>query len=417
MKYKRLWEIAEADLRSNVVNFSPDKSSDKPSDKSSHKNSNKYSGQYLTAGGHHFRSLWTRDFCFSIPGLIAANLDTVADHHLNTLFEMKHPETNLIPRLLDSAPSAWRVIFNLVAYKFGARLTFPLKPNLKPEYLGEHKTPSDDSNLLFIIGCSHLEKFENNKTGTKKIETQKFDPKKLLPLYDYYRPLIRSDLINQHSFSDWQDSCRRETATSYLNVLYLAVQKILMDSNALRASDFKKTQDAVLRSFLCEKTGLLRTKINSEIFSLDSNLLAIDHGLFDERTLEGLYQKLKKSPLWSRFEIPGCASDADEAPSQVSWITKFVGLKSYHGLMHWSWLMAYSAKVAWKMKDFDEAHRILGNIEETVTRHKTVHEIYDSKSLTPFNTSLYKSESPFSWGASMILEALNAVNASEEEDV
>ena len=84
------------------------------------------------------------------------------------------------------------------------------------------------------------------------------------------------------------------------------------------------------------------------------------------------------------------------------------GVGHYHDSITWSWLLALSAKVAHLVGDDTESDRILTQFEAMAARDRTIYEIYETKpSLVPYNVR-YKSESPFSWGSGMVLDALNS---------
>lgn len=86
---------------------------------------------------------------------------------------------------------------------------------------------------------------------------------------------------------------------------------------------------------------------------------------------------------------------------------KVVGLREYHGNLFWSWLMAYSGKVAKKMGDDELYGKIEQTLQTMAQRDGVIHEIYtNDDEHAPFKTRLYFSEGPFSWGASSVIEML-----------
>ena len=56
---------------------------------------------FLQAGQHQFASLWTRDFCWSVPGLLCLKKIGEVKSHLSVLLSSIHPIHHTIPRLLD----------------------------------------------------------------------------------------------------------------------------------------------------------------------------------------------------------------------------------------------------------------------------------------------------------------------------
>ncbi|RYZ97831.1 MAG: hypothetical protein EOP11_21490, partial [Proteobacteria bacterium] len=97
-------------------------------------------GLFLTAGGNQFRTLWTRDFCFSVPGLLAAGWRDLVERQLGLI--LSFAEFSQLPRGIDPLNPKLRVVWG-TAFRF---LPPPFanayaKP-LKAEYLGEHGTPA-----------------------------------------------------------------------------------------------------------------------------------------------------------------------------------------------------------------------------------------------------------------------------------
>ena len=146
---------------------------------------------FLTAGRHQFRSLWTRDFCHAVRGLLILKRTDVVRNQLDLIF-LNLRQDGLVPRTLDSIPAQERVAITVAttaaqnylpaALRPGLSQSFsiPLSINLKPEYVDENKTESIDGNTLVILASlqyfaatgdeawlrSHLDDFTKNKTFT-----------------------------------------------------------------------------------------------------------------------------------------------------------------------------------------------------------------------------------------------------------
>lgn len=86
-----------------------------------------------------------------------------------------------------------------------------------------------------------------------------------------------------------------------------------------------------------------------------------------------------------------------------------MGLTQYHGSIYWSWLMAFSAKIACQQQDLAECSRLSNLLTHMMQRDGTVYEIYHSATLWPWSARFYRSESPFSWGASYILDLAHSI--------
>jgi len=361
-------------------------------------------GAFVRAGGHQFRSLWTRDFCFAVAGLVAIGRNDIAKNHLQMLIDKRRPIDALVPRVLESGfGSALRVIKGTINQKVSMFILSDPKSPLKPEYHGEHKTISIDSNLLVLLSCFLIkdEQFLNlNRNNFKK-------------LYDFYDSKFDEGMIYQGAYEDWQDSVKRQGKTSYINILYIIVSEIAYQNNYFEV-DLNRLQN--LKKLFVEKfwdnnLQVFKSIVGEDLVGLDTNLLICDYEIvFSNIKPMALYKNLKKTSFWNLCGMPGTCSNLNYPESWVSWTTKSVGLNDYHGLMHWSWLMGYSAKAAFKMGDRDEAVRILANIQELAKRDDAIYEIYKSTSqLLPYTNRLYKSEYPFSWGAGKILEAIEVL--------
>ncbi len=355
-------------------------------------------GPFLCAGQHQFRSLWTRDFCFSVPALLKIGCEDVVENHLSHLIAHSNEPEHLVPRVLDSMPSFYRVVSNTMLGVFSKKLTLPLWGNLKPEYLGEHKTKAFDSNLLVLLSAIEYVDHSKNYSWWEQNES------KLKKIYQFYKPYLKNDLIEQDAYSDWQDSAQRKGQTSYLNILFAAVNSKLKIKNWDLLVPNKVLTDKIIDSFFDPQKGLFKNSPQINQFSLDSQLFAIYWQVFEADVLMNLYSNLKKTEFLS--SPYGLCSLTNYSLDQVSWTTQLVGLKNYHGRMLWSWLMGLSAKVAQQMNDSKMAEDILFFIQQLALRDGHIAEIYDPKTTLPFRTRLYRSEWPFSWGTAKIIESL-----------
>ena len=359
-------------------------------------------GIFISAGGHQFKTLWIRDFCFSVPGLLLAGHKDLVREQLNLIISLRRPNDSLIPRGIDTIPPQIRVgLHTLGRFLPSAWKDRSLAGLLKPEYLGEHRTPSFDSNLLLILAATKLAAHEP-EWFLEKTEVW-------LKAIQFYQPYFSSGLIKQPAYSDWQDSAKRQGQCLYLNLLYLLAHRAL-NENGLPVQEFSDFEDLLFKHFFDPTAGLFRNKSNEERFSLETQLWIIENRLFLKFiTPEQLYLNLKKHPLWTQFEIPGVPIWPPYADSEISWTTRLVGLRGYHDQLHWSWLIGESAKICFFMQDHEEGQRILNQIELVAIRTKTIHEIYtiSENELVPYRSWLYVSESPFTWGAAKIIEAIS----------
>lgn len=368
-------------------------------------------GNYLSAGQHQFRSFWTRDFCWSVPGLLAIGRQDVVRDHLSLLLKTMHPEDGLVPRAIDSINPKIRVFRATVAYAFGIdhKQSAPTK-ELHPEYKEQNGHACIDGNILAVLATLAYV----DATGDQAFLTA--NSAALQKALAFYNDRLDDQLIVQPGFSDWQDSVKREGKTFYTNVLWSTAltelaRRGLFGITEQRAND---TRAAVHEAFFDRTTGLYKSLENGPQISIDGNLLAIELGFSKGPDARQLYAAMKAHPLWSAANgIPGVVTMPDYPWASRNWTVRLVGLDHYHDRLAWSWLTAMSAKVASRMGDQPEAERILDGLESLINRDQTVAEIYEPKrTMKPWNRWLYQSERPFSWGAAVTLDAVSFVTAN-----
>lgn len=385
---------------------------------------------YLLAGPHQFASLWTRDFCHSISALLKMNLPHVVYDHLNLLMQLQNHE-GLIPRIIDHLRPEVRVIKNCL-HQFTASVKPPPPPQtpLNAYYHDEHGSKAIDSNLLYILGCLDYLEFIKNKSTLPNFPPGKLK-KSLSKALLYYQIHIdpQDGLLRQSSFSDWQDSVRRVGKTSYTNFLYLHTIQRLWEYEKKDSSFLEKTsiplseqkellEKNIFKLFYNSDIGLFRSLTGREYYSLDANLMCLDFDLFsDQIDFKKLWSSIKKSELIQikKSHHLGITSSQVLTPctypiypffwhSSASMIS---GIFNYHDQNIWSWLMAYTGVIAYKMKDAELALEIKRQVSDLLVRDQTVNEVFaNQENLTPLQTYLYKSEAPFSWGAAYILRLL-----------
>ena len=360
--------------------------------------------KYLRAGDRHFGSLWTRDFAYSIPGLLASNHDEVVRDHLQKLLDSLRETDGLVPRVLDNIKSSKRVMRYLTIL---LRNPKPIQAPLKTEYLGEHKTVAIDSNILVLRGALlYLEKTGDQKWWDKNLA-------KLQKAFSFYETKFEKGLIVQEAFGDWQDSVKRVGATFLTNLHYHIIASKLQETGQFKVKkqDLKALKEILIKKFFDQKSGLFKSHEELEVISLDGNLFALDHPEFlgIERSTK-LYQDLKKHPLFSLKKFSGFASYPSYPKKWRSFNVKLAGLSHYHDKMYWSWLMAFSAKIQADYGDQASSKTLLLKLQDLAHRDGGVAEIYRPNNKLKFFKSLfYRSEVPFSWGSAYVLWALSSV--------
>ena len=238
-------------------------------------------------------------------------------------------------------------------------------------------------------------------------------------------------LIVQGSYSDWQDSVKRNGKTFYTNLLYYLVSKRLSAYPEFEITPYglARLRASIEYRFFDKDSGIYRSIVSTDAtgdqtypqFSLDANLLAIDLGYFDDNVrpdrAREVYTSLKGSPLWKGgADMPGYATWPDYPCDWIYWMVKVSGLRHYHDDMYWSWLIALSAQIARRMGDVDESARIVARLTSLAERDRYIVEIYrPTKDLAPFKSRLYAAESPFSWGAAFVLDMVEEISSGHRQ--
>lgn len=359
-------------------------------------------GDLLVAGAHQFRTLWTRDFCLAVAGLLAVDGHALVRRQIDVLLSFQRAD-GLLVRGLDVGSPQRRVVLN-TAFRFlpqGLRTNDYEGKVLRPEYLGEHGTPAMDSNALVALAvCQYCRSVGNSEL----VESHR---EKLIRAIEFYRQFIQQGLAVQSGFSDWQDSARREGAGFYLNLLLYSVREELKHF----AMEFPWLDDLgqkIIAHFFDAEAGVFKQNVEREQIPLEANLWAVEMGL-PPLSSRQLYTNLKAHAIWQNVGIP---VSPPYPARDISWTTRVVGLRHYHDGLRWSWLMAEAARVASKMGDRMEATRLLTELNFLVEKSDGVAEVYSPDGPAMFRTLLYRSEQPFTWGAAKILQALAEFNAT-----
>lgn len=360
-------------------------------------------GFFFPAGSHHFGSFWTRDFCLSVEGLLVAGETETVKNQIHQLLSMKGPN-GLIPRGFDVIPPLLRVLRHTV---------FRIIPGpgpghhgrLKPEHVGEHRTFAFDSNALILMALGALEK--KSQTDFEKIKSS-FDLSLILKAY---LPFVKEGLVQQQAFSDWQDSARRESHGLFVNlcVLLAAQESIRLGLAVPQEFEPLAFRKVLKNRFYDEASGLFSQFTDRIQIPLESNLWIATQNIFSNNELDSnsFSKKLMLHPVWKN---PGVPAYPRSSAKEISWTTKAIGLKHYHDEFAWSWLLSDQAFTAFRLGDLDMLEKVTSAQADIVLQEKVIHEIYEwkNKKLVPFN-KLYKSEGPFTWGASRWLMAANQI--------
>lgn len=356
--------------------------------------------KYVTAGAHQFRTLWTRDFCFSVSGLLNLNLQEIVKNQLQLIIDHTN-ENGLVPLYCDSMSPMKRVFLSSIGALFKFRIQLKIQSPLKAYYKINGKYPNIDSNILTLKAVLEY------CAKTQDIEFFLKNETKLVSIYKYYDQFLKDGLIHQGPFADWKDSARREGAIFLTNMLYSNVTEELC-----LFSQFNFCQErapflrrAIEAGFKDPQTGLFQSEFKRNQFGLDDQLLAIKWNWVKGDQKKELWNALIKHPLWTSSQGPLIATYPRYKSGELISHVKWAGLKAYHDEMTWSWLTGLAFKVALMMNDTQQAQNILKISDQLFGKQQFVSEVYDPKSRKPYSSWLYQSEEPFLWGAASYAEA------------
>ncbi len=351
-------------------------------------------GKFLTAGQHQFQTLWTRDFCHAVRGLVLAGEDGVAEGHLARLLANLRAD-GLVPRVLDNYPVqlrvAWQTVRTLVPILPGLAFREPLTPR----YIDEHGSNAYDSNVLLLLAAFRMPS-----------EFWRRHQEELRRVWEWYGDKFQDGLVLQPPFSDWQDTTNRAGKTFLLNLLlYLAAAR-LKERGWEVALDLPTYRQRIIEVF--QSQDLFRSLEGSDVISVEGNLLALEAPEFLDREAKvRLWEALKKHPLVTLDGVLGRCSHPDWLSSDLAWHIRLAKLDRYHGALSWSWLAGLGLKVSRLMGDEVFFQRQRAHVERLLTRDDSVVEIYDpERDFRPWGSWLLDAERPFAWGAAYVLDAL-----------
>lgn len=355
--------------------------------------------EFLAAGGNQFLTFWTRDFCYSVPGLLLSGREELVHRQLGLFWEHRRKSDGLLPRGVDCVNPKLRVLAH-TALPFGRRfLKYGRRP-LKPEYLSEHGAPSIDSNSLVLAAAARWSEATGKPYPFPRAEVE--------AALNWYAPYRKGEWIDQPRFSDWQDSAGRRGAVLLTQLLDLEARVRVENVDAASVA---RVERKIEEDFFDSSSGLFREQLSERRFSLDSHALILTSDrLFRGLDRESLYGRLKASSLWASWMVPGVPVHPPYSAQDVAWTNRLVGLRGYHDAFHWGWLGAEAAKVAWSMGDKPEGDRIALAYWRASESDLYFSEIYEQVNgqLKPVTRFAYKSECPFTWSGAKWIEALAA---------
>jgi GH15 family glucan-1,4-alpha-glucosidase len=372
---------------------------------------NHTSKEILHAGYRNFRESWARDFGFAAYGLLALGLYDPVRETLDAFFWHQTPEGQL-PVKLHSIHVITRFLYSF----FGREQ--PMETMLKPKYISAHGAPSlDGQGMLIIAALTYIRKTED----ITFLQSYWEQLQSAIKWLESYRTGPGGVLLHQGAYADWADSIDRRGRVLYTNVIYwkalseMASAAASMDLKE-EAENYHDEAENVSRAVHAQlwrpDLGYFVTSDGLDQLSSDGNLLAIAWGLAKPEQAESVLNFMEEAgmaePVPTRVVYPSY-------PVELVALENLVGrLPNYHTDASWLWIGAWHVIALVRIGRVDKAHQLVARITEVILRDKQVNEVHAPNG-QPLSSIWYKSESPLSWNAGMIIYALKIFGSEQGE--
>ena len=372
---------------------------------------NHSSKKILHAGYRNFRESWARDFGFAAYGLLALELYDTVKETLEAFLWHQTPEGQL-PVKLHSIHVVTRFLYSF----FGREQ--PMETMLKPKYSSGHGAPSlDGQGMLIIAALAYVDEMKDNtflQTHWEKLQLA-------VKWLESYRKDPEDVLLYQGAYADWADSIARRGRILYTNVIYWKALSGM--ASAAASQDLKKeaihyhaeaenVSYAINTQLWRPDLGYFVTSDGLHQLSSDGNLLAISWGLTKTGQAESILKVMEEAgmaePVPTRVVYPSY-------PVELVALENLLGrLPNYHTDASWLWIGAWHVIALVKTGHVDKAHQLVARITEVIIREKQVNEVHAPNG-QPLSSIWYKSESPLSWNAGMIIYASHVFGRAQGE--
>lgn len=372
---------------------------------------NHSSKKILHAGYRNFRESWARDFGFAAYGLLALELYDTVKETLEAFFWHQTPEGQL-PVKLHSIHVVTRFLYSF----FGREQ--PMETMLKPKYMSGHGAPSlDGQGMLIIAALTYIQKTE----AITFLQTHWQQLQLAVKWLESYCKDPEAVLLHQGAYADWADSIARRGRILYTNVIYwktlsemssAAATQDLKEEAAHYHAEAENVSRAINAQLWRPDLGYFVTSDGLDQLSSDGNLLAISWGLAKTEQAESILKVMEEAgmaePVPTRVVYPSY-------PVELVALENLLGrMPNYHTDASWLWIGAWHVIALVKTGHVDKAHQLVARITEVIVRDKQVNEVHAPNG-QPLSSIWYKSESPLSWNAGMIIYASHVFGSAQGE--
>lgn len=354
--------------------------------------------EILHAGYRNFRESWARDFSFASYGLLALKEFKVVKDTLEAFFDHQTPQGQL-PIKLHSMGMITRWMHSLFEREQ------PTEYALRPKYISGHGTQSLDGQCLMVIAAIHYSR------KTEDLEFLKEHWAKLVKAIAWTEMALKNNLLTQGAFADWADSIAHTGRVLYTNVIYWKALKEMTESAkrlelpaqvTFYGRKVEQIATAIQENLWRPQLGYYATSDTLDQLSSSGNLLAIAWDLAPIEQANSILDVLIVTGMTS--PVPTKVAYPSYPLHLIAIENRLAGVANYHIDAAWLWIGAWNVIALARTGRLDEAHGLLSRIAEVIVRDQQVHEVYgpDGKPLSSF---WYKSESPLSWNAGMVVYA------------
>jgi GH15 family glucan-1,4-alpha-glucosidase len=362
---------------------------------------NGLSKEILNAGYRNFRESWARDFGFATYGLLALEqYDTVRDT-LEAYF-WHQADDGRLPVKLHSIDVVTRFF-----HSFFEREQ-PIQQMLRPKFITGHGTSSLDGQALLVIASQNYAREAKDSEFLRRHWSQL---KLATQWLQRYRKEPDDPLLAQFAFSDWADSIARRGRVHYTNVVYWKALKSMAEAAAsldikqqaeFYREEAERVANAIQSRFWQADLGYFVTSPRLNQLSSEGNLLAIAWDLATPEQAQSILNIMANARMAE--PVPTQVSFPPYPRSLVAIENRLGGMANYHTDAAWLWIGAWHVIALTKADRMEEAQQLIHRITSLIVTERQLNEAHglDGK---PLSSIWYKSESPLSWNAGMVLYA------------
>jgi GH15 family glucan-1,4-alpha-glucosidase len=362
---------------------------------------NGVSKRILHAGYRNFRESWARDFSFASYGLLALRHYRTVKDTLES-FLWNQTSAGQMPVKLHSMSVMNRFMHSLMEREQ------PVEGPLHPKYVSGHGAPSLDSQALLVIAALV---YVEESGDMDFLETHWRNLVLAMNWLKNFASEEAGGMLDQGAYADWADSVVRQGHVLYTNVVYWkalsqmaeAAPRLKLKDDAARYSEWANRLAGSIQERLWDpRCGYFATSERLNQLSSDGNLLAIAWGLAQPEQSARILQNMEAAGMSQ--PVPTRAAYPSYPPGLIALENRLGSLAIYHTEASWLWLGAWHVIALVRTGNMDSAWQLIMRIAEAIVRDRQVNEVHGPDG-RPLTSQWYKSESPLTWNAGMVIYA------------